>query len=62
MIAKELKLIVGPTMIVALEDMHPLQTPQYDALVMPLKIATAMIHWILVDTGNFIDIITLECL
>jgi len=62
MAARELKLLVGLTMMFGLEDMHPLQTPHNDALVIQLKIATAMVRRILVDTGSFVDVIILECL
>ncbi|KAJ8422041.1 hypothetical protein Cgig2_026429 [Carnegiea gigantea] len=53
---------LGPTMIFGLEDMHPLQTPHNDALVIQLKIATAIVRRILMNTGSFVDVITLECL
>jgi len=53
---------VGPTMTFGLEDKCPLQTPHNDALVIQLKIATTMVHRVLVDITSSIDIITLECL
>ena len=43
------------------EEMRLLQAPHNDPLVVQLKIATAMVWRILVDTGSFVDIITLEC-
>jgi len=49
MATKELKPLMWPTMIVSPYYMRPLQTPHNDALVIQLKIATAMTHWILVD-------------
>ncbi|KAJ8432497.1 hypothetical protein Cgig2_003574 [Carnegiea gigantea] len=39
-----------------------LQTPQNNALVIQLKIATAMVHRIFMNTRSSIDIITIECL
>ena len=42
--------------------MRFLQTPHNDALVIQLKAATVMVRQILVDTENFVHIITLECL
>ncbi|KAJ8422673.1 hypothetical protein Cgig2_003217 [Carnegiea gigantea] len=57
-----LKPLVGPIMTFGPEDMHPLQTPHNDALVIQLKIVTAMARRILVDIGSSVDIITLECL
>jgi len=62
MVAKELKLLAGPTMMFASEDMYPLQTSCNNAFVIHLTIATAIVHVILVDTGSFVDIITLKCL
>jgi len=62
MAARELKLLVGPTMTFGSEDMRPLRTPHNDALVIQLKIANAMGRRILVDTESSVDIITLECL
>ncbi|KAJ8438067.1 hypothetical protein Cgig2_025472 [Carnegiea gigantea] len=62
MAARELKLLVGPTMTFGLEDMRPLRTPHNDTLVIQLKIAIAMVCRILVDTKSSVDIITLECL
>ncbi|KAJ8450526.1 LOW QUALITY PROTEIN: hypothetical protein Cgig2_020163 [Carnegiea gigantea] len=56
MTIKELESLVGPTMMFGLEDMHPLQNPHNDALVIQLKIATAIIHQILIDTGSSIKI------
>ncbi|KAJ8445917.1 hypothetical protein Cgig2_009846 [Carnegiea gigantea] len=53
---------MGPTMTFGSKDMHPLQTPHNDALMIQLKIATAMVRRILMDTGSFVDIIMLECL
>ncbi|KAJ8435744.1 hypothetical protein Cgig2_003166 [Carnegiea gigantea] len=44
----ELKPLVGPTMTFGPENMRPLQTPHNDALVIQLKIATAMVHRVLV--------------
>ena len=49
-------------MIVGPKDMQPLQIPHNDVLVIQLKIATAIIRRVLVDTGNSIHIVTLECL
>jgi len=57
---KELKPLVGPTMTIGPEDMHPLQTPHNDALVMQLKVATTIIRRILVDTDSSVDIVTLD--
>ncbi|KAJ8420332.1 hypothetical protein Cgig2_006247 [Carnegiea gigantea] len=57
--AKELKPLIGPTMTFGLEDMHPFQTPHNDTLVMQLKITTIITCRILMDMGNFIDIISL---
>ncbi|KAJ8425531.1 hypothetical protein Cgig2_021336 [Carnegiea gigantea] len=62
MAARELKPLVGPTMTFGLEDMRPSQTPHNDALVIQLKVATAMVRRILIDTKSLVDIITLECL
>jgi len=62
MVAKEFKPRVGLTMTVSPKNMHPLQTSHNDALVIQLKIVPTMIHWIVVDTESYIDIITLECL
>ncbi|KAJ8428237.1 hypothetical protein Cgig2_009952 [Carnegiea gigantea] len=42
MATRELKSAVGPTMAFGLEDLHPLQTPHNDDLVIQLKIATTM--------------------
>jgi len=43
------------------EDMCPLQALYNDSLVVQLKIGTAMVRQVLVDTGSFMDIITMEC-
>jgi len=40
----ELKLLMGLTMTLGPEDMCPLQTPHKDALVIQLKIGTAMVR------------------
>jgi len=55
---KDLKPSVGPTMNFGLEDMCPLPTPDNDALMIKLKIATTMVHRILIDTRISSDIIT----
>ncbi|KAJ8420866.1 LOW QUALITY PROTEIN: hypothetical protein Cgig2_021282 [Carnegiea gigantea] len=62
MSAKELKPVMGPTITFGPEDMRPLQTPHNDALVIQLKVATAIVRRILMDIGSLVDIITLECL
>ncbi|KAJ8430261.1 hypothetical protein Cgig2_022719 [Carnegiea gigantea] len=62
MAARELKPLMGPTMTFGPEDMQPLQTPHNGALAIQLKVATAMVCRILVDTESSIAIITLECL
>jgi len=59
--ARELKPLVGPTVTFGPEDMRPLQAPHNDPLVVQLKIATAMVRLILVDTRSSADIITFEC-
>jgi len=61
MAAKELRPLSGPIMTLGPEDMGPLQAPHNDPLVVQLKIATAMVRRVLVDTGSSVDIITLEC-
>jgi len=43
------------------DDMRPLQVPHNDPLVMQLKIATALVRRVLINTGSSVDIITLEC-
>ena len=43
------------------DDMRPLQVPHNDPLVVQLKIATALVRRVLIDTGSLVDIITLEC-
>ncbi|KAJ8446779.1 hypothetical protein Cgig2_016089 [Carnegiea gigantea] len=60
--ARDLKPLNGPTMTFGPNDMHPLQTPYNDALVIQLKVANAMVRRILMETGSSVDIITLECL
>jgi len=62
MAAKELKPLVGPTITLGLQDMRPLQTPHNDALVIQLKVVTAIVRRILVGTASSVDVITLECL
>ena len=42
MAAKELKPLMELTMTFGSKDIHPLQTPHNDALVIQLKVATAM--------------------
>jgi len=44
MAARELKPLVGPTVTFGPEDIHPLQAPHNDPLVVQLKIATAMVQ------------------
>ena len=61
MVTKELNPLVGLIVIFGPEDIRPLQTPHNDPLVVQLKVATAMVRQILVDTGSSVDIITLEC-
>jgi len=61
MTARELGPLSGPIMTFGLEDMRPLQGPHNDSLVVQLKIATAMVQRVLVDTGSYVAIITLEC-
>ncbi|KAJ8420334.1 hypothetical protein Cgig2_014159 [Carnegiea gigantea] len=58
----ELKAFIGPYMKFDSEDMYPLQTHDNDALVIHLKIATAIVRRILVNTRSSTDIITPECL
>jgi len=41
---KKLKPLVGPSMTFGPEDIRPMQTPHIEALVLQLKIATAMIR------------------
>ena len=53
---------LGPTVIFGPEDTRPLQGPHNDAQVVQLKIGTAMVCRIWVDTGSSVDIIALECL
>jgi len=60
MAARELKPLVGPTVIFGPEDMRPLQPPHNDPLVLQLKITTTMIRQLLVDTESSVDIITPE--
>jgi len=43
------------------DDMRPLQVPHNDPLVVQLKIATALVRRVLIDTESSVDIITLEC-
>ncbi|KAJ8437310.1 hypothetical protein Cgig2_022709 [Carnegiea gigantea] len=62
MATRELKKLVEPTMKFGSEVMYPLQTPHNDALVTQLMTATTMVRQILVDTGSYVDIITLEFL
>ena len=62
MAARELRPLTGPTITFGPEDMRPLQAPHNDPLVVQLKIATAMVGRVLIDTGSSVDIITLECL
>ncbi|KAJ8422437.1 hypothetical protein Cgig2_014328 [Carnegiea gigantea] len=62
MAAKELKLLMGPTMTFGPKDIRPLQTPYNDALVIQLKVVIAMVRRILVDNGSLVDIITLDYL
>jgi len=61
MAARELRLLNGSTMTFGPEDMHPLQAPYNDPLVVQLQIDIAMVPRVLVDTGSFVDIITMEC-
>jgi len=46
MVTKELKSPTGPTMVFGLDDIRPLQAPYNDALVIQLKIATTIVHWL----------------
>jgi len=48
--------LIRPIMTFGSQDMYPLQTPHNDALMIQLKIATVMVHRILVDIGSFVDI------
>jgi len=61
MVARQLRPLNGPTMTFGPKDMHPLQAPHNDPLVVQLKIDTAMVRRVLVDTGSSVDIITMEC-
>jgi len=44
MVVKELKPLVGPTVIFGPEDVRSLQTPHNDPLVVQFKITTIMVH------------------
>ena len=61
MVARELRLLVRPMVTFGPKDMRPLQAPHNDPLVVHLKIATAMLQRILVETRSSVDIITFEC-
>jgi len=61
MAARELKPLVEPTVTFGLEDMRLLQAPHNDPLVVQLKIKTAMVQQILIDTGSSVDIIMFKC-
>ena len=52
MAARELRPLSGPTMTLGPKDMHPLQAPHNDPLVVQLKIATAMVRRVLIDTRS----------
>jgi len=61
MATKELRPLSGPTMTFGPDDVRPLQAPHNDPLVVQLKIATALVRRVLINTGSSVDIITLEC-
>jgi len=53
MAAKELKPLMGPTVVSGPEDMCPLQTLHNDPLVVQLKIATSRVRRIIGRDGKF---------
>ncbi|KAJ8429240.1 hypothetical protein Cgig2_026276 [Carnegiea gigantea] len=54
--------IAAPTMVFRGEDAPRFASPHNDPLVVEMKITSAIVRQILVDTGSFVDIITWDCL
>ncbi|KAJ8420669.1 LOW QUALITY PROTEIN: hypothetical protein Cgig2_025353 [Carnegiea gigantea] len=54
--------LTAPTMVFGGKDAPRFASPQNDPLVVEMKIASAIVRRIRVDTGSFVDIITWDCL
>jgi len=54
--------ITAPTMVFGGKDAPRFASPHNDPLVVEMKVASAIVRRILVDTGSSVDIITWDCL